>query len=151
TKVVQRLYKVNHIYGDHVAICSTHTHSAPWLEGYLPNIFGAPLPPEQQAHVERYTRELTDALEKVAFQALADRRPARLSRGQGQAGFAANRRTKGGPSDHDLPALFVSDARDQVRAILANYACHCTTLGGETNQVCGDWAGYAQEYLERDH
>jgi len=22
---------------------------------------------------------------------------------------------------------------------------------GEFNQICGDWAGYAQEFLERDH
>ena len=32
-----------------------------------------------------------------------------------------------------------------------NYACHCTTLGGEFNQICADWAGYAQEYVEREH
>ena len=152
TKVVQDLYKkVKHISPERVAICSTHTHSAPWVEGYLPNLFGAPLPAEEQAHVERYTRELTEALETVALRALEDRRPAKLSRGQGQAGFAANRRTKGGPTDHDLPALFVTDANGTLRAIFASYACHCTTLTGEFNQICGDWAGYAAEFLERDH
>src|SRR5205814_10285821 len=66
-------------------------------------------------------------------------------------GFAANRRNKGGPVAHDLPVFVVTDPKDNVRAILANYACHCTTLGGETNFICGDWAGYAQEYLERAH
>ena len=35
--------------------------------------------------------------------------------------------------------------------LVANYACHCTTLGGEFNKVCGDWAGFAQEAIERDH
>ena len=35
--------------------------------------------------------------------------------------------------------------------MVANYACHCTTLGGEFNKLCGDWAGFAQEAIERDH
>src|ERR1051325_7360504 len=147
--VVARLR--NRVRPERLAICSTHTHTGPWLEGYLPNLFGGPLPPEEQAHIERYTRELIDALEGVALHALADRKPARISRGPGQARFAANRRTKGGPADLDLPALFVTAPDGALRAIFASYACHCTTLGGEFNQVCGDWAGYAQENLEQAH
>jgi hypothetical protein len=150
-EVVKRLKKEKSIAPERVAICSTHTHSAPWVRGFAPNIFGGPVSPEEQARVERYTRELTDALEKAAVQALDDRRPARLNRGQSQAGFAANRRTKGGPADHDLPALFITDPSGNLRAIFASYACHCTTLGGDFNQICGDWAGYAAEDLERDH
>jgi hypothetical protein len=151
-EVVQRLHGKRRIINpDRVAICSTHTHSAPWLKGYLPNIFSGPIPPDQAARVERYTHELTDALETVALNALQDRRPARLNRALGQATFAANRRTKGGPADHDLPVLFVTDPDGRLRGIFASYACHCTTLGGDFNQVCGDWAGYAQEYLEREH
>lgn len=132
-----------------IAICSTHTHSAPWLKGYLPNLFGGPLPADQQARLERYTRELTDALETVALRALAERRPARMSWGQGQAGFAANRRTKGGPADHDLPVLLVTEPNGSLRAVLLSYACHCTTVTGEYNQICGDWAGYGAEFLKQ--
>ena len=149
--VVERLQKSKRINSDRVALCSSHSHTAPCLAGNLPTLFGEPIPPEHQAHIDRYTRELIDALEKVALEALKNRRPGQLSWGQGRAGFAANRRTKGGPVDHDLPLLVVTDAQDKLRAILANYACHCTTLGVETNVLCGDWAGYAQEYLERDH
>jgi hypothetical protein len=36
-------------------------------------------------------------------------------------------------------------------AVVANYACHCTTLGGDFNQIAGDWAGYAQQYIEAEH
>ncbi|MGZ5566629.1 MAG: neutral/alkaline non-lysosomal ceramidase N-terminal domain-containing protein, partial [Limisphaerales bacterium] len=39
----------------------------------------------------------------------------------------------------------------EVRALLINYACHCTTLSHEPNQICADWAGYAQEYVEKEH
>ena len=35
-------------------------------------------------------------------------------------------------------------------AIWTSYACHCTTLGGDFNQICGDWSGFAQQYLEAD-
>jgi hypothetical protein len=150
-EVLQRLQKRKAINPERLALCSSHSHTAPCLAGNLPTLFGEPLPPEHQANIERYTRELIDALEKVALNALKDRRASKLSWGEGKAGFAANRRTKGGPVDHDLPVLVVTDAKDKIRAILANYACHCTTLGGETNLICGDWAGYAQEYLQRDH
>jgi putative membrane-bound dehydrogenase-like protein len=149
-EVVARLAK-RKIDPSRIAICSSHSHTTPYLAGYLPTLFGEPLPPEHQAHVERYTRELTDKIEAVALQALKDRKPGKLAWGQTKAGFAANRRTKGGPVDHDLPVLVATDRKGNLRALLANYACHCTTLGGETNQICGDWAGYAQEYLERDH
>jgi hypothetical protein len=150
-EVVARLKRARRIVPERIAICSSHTHCGPMLKGFAPNIFGTPLPPDQQERVERYTRELTDALEAVACKALDARRPATLTRGVGQAGFAANRRTKGGPVDHDLPALFVTAPDGTLRAVFASYACHCTTLGGEFNQICGDWAGHAQEAIERAH
>jgi hypothetical protein len=150
-EVVRRLKQDKHIAPERVAICSTHTHSAPCLKGYLRNLFGGPLPANEPAHVERYTRELTEALVRVSIKALENRGPALMQRGQSQAGFAANRRTKGGPVDHDLPALLVTSPEGNLRAIFASYACHCTTLGGDFNQICGDWAGYAAEDLEHDH
>jgi neutral ceramidase len=150
-EVVARLHRQARLAPARITICSTHTHSGPWLKDYLPNLFLAPLSLEEQAHIERYTHDLTDGLTTVALQALADRQPARLSRGQGQAAFAANRRTRGGPADRDLPALFVFSPSGDLRAVFTSYACHCTTLGGEFNQVCGDWAGYAQEDFQAEH
>src|ERR1041385_3823429 len=79
-EVARRLQKKEHIDPDRVAVCSTHTHSGPWVEGFAPNIFGAPIPADEAERVKRYTRELTDALETVALQALTERRPARLTR-----------------------------------------------------------------------
>ncbi len=150
-EVVQRLGKKKHIRPERIAICSTHTHSAPWLKGYLRNLFNVELPPEQAAHVERYTSQLTDALETVALNALLNRSPAMLTLGFGHAGFAGNRRTKGGPVDQEVPILFIAGEDGTVRAVWASYACHCTTLTGEFNQVCGDWAGYAAEDFEKEH
>src|SRR5262245_29322237 len=134
---------------ERVALCSSHTHSAPMLTNVGPTLFGTPIPPEHQKNIDRYTKELADALAKVAQAALDDRKPAKIAWAKGKAAFAANRRTAGGPVDHDLPVLRVADADGKLRALLVNYACHCTTLGGEWNKLHGDWAGCAQELLER--
>ncbi len=62
-------------------------------------------------HIDQYTRELTDKLEQVSLAALKDLKPAKLSWGVGQAELAINRRTKGGPVDHELPVLVVGAIR----------------------------------------
>ena len=150
-EVVKRLGKEAKLLPARIALCVSHTHSAPCLTGAAANLFGMDLPAADQEHIERYTRELIEQTVRVARAALRDRRPARVAWGQDQAVFAANRRTAGGPVDHDLPFLVVTEPGGKLRAIFANYACHCTTLGGDFKQICGDWAGYAQEYLEADH
>lgn len=150
-EVVARLRRKAHLDPARIAICVTHTHCAPCLTGAAPNLFGMDIPPADQAHIDLYTRELVDMVEKVSLAALKNRKPASLAWAVDRAGFAANRRTPGGPVDDDLPFLIVTDPNGKLRAILASYACHCTTLGGDFKEFCGDWAGYAQEYLERDH
>jgi hypothetical protein len=54
-----------------------------------------------------------------------------------------------GPVDHDVPVLRVEGADGKLRAILFGYACHNTTLS--FYRWCGDYAGYAQQYLEEAH
>lgn len=131
------------------AVCSSHTHCAPMLAGVLPNLFSTDIPAEHQANIDRYTRELTDQLERVVLAALADLRPAQLAWGVGHVGFAHNRRQYNfRPEDHSLPVLRVQGGDGQVRALLTSYACHCTTIS--SNFVHGDWAGVAQAQLERD-
>src|SRR5262249_32676150 len=88
-------------------------------------------------------------LEEGALAALKDRAPAGLGGGIGSVGFARNRRTAGGPVDHDLPVLVVKDLQGKIRAIYVSYACHCVTLS--SNKISGDWAGFAQELIQRRH
>ncbi|MGE3822442.1 MAG: neutral/alkaline non-lysosomal ceramidase N-terminal domain-containing protein, partial [Isosphaeraceae bacterium] len=150
-EVAGRLHKAVGLERARFVVASSHTHSAPCLTGVAPNIFGKRLSESEQAHIDRYTRELTDAIERASLDALKARKPGRLSWAQGSVGFAANRRPQGGPVDHALPVLRVTDERGAVRAILVNYACHCTTLKPEDNACSGDWAGHAQEAIEKDH
>lgn len=147
--LADRLAKKMGLKPERLAICATHTHTAPMLAGNLFTLFGVPIPPEHQARIDRYTAELTDKLEQVVLAAQKDIQPSQLFYALGQARFAANRRNKGGPVDHDLPLLVVKSLHGKIRALFVNYACHCTTLS--FNRITGDWAGFTAELIEADH
>jgi hypothetical protein len=148
---------------ERIAVCATHQHTGPAIAGTIPFMFSRDLPAEENARIERYAAKLQEKLIEVALAALADRRPARLAWAQGTAEFAVNRRllvdgkhtgykaTPGGPVDHALPVLRAVDAQGAVRAVLVNYACHCTTLKGGDNYVHPDWAGEAAKRIEGRH
>lgn len=147
--VAARLQKKTGLKPGRLAIMATHTHTAPMLTGVAPTLFSLPIPAEHQKRIDRYTAQLTDWLEKAALEASKDLRPGKLDWGIGTVGFAKNRRTKGGPIDHDLPLLVARTEDGKIRAIFVNYACHCVTLSN--NKISGDWAGYAQMHLQKDH
>ena len=148
-EVARRLHAKRQIKNERLALCATHTHTAPSLSGILPTMFGAPVPGDQQERIDRYTRELTDRVEQAALAALNDLRASRLSFGIGKARFAINRRTRGGPVDHDMPVIIVTGSDGGLRGIYLNYACHCVVLSDYN--VSGDWAGYAAEEIEKTH
>lgn len=162
-EVATRLKTAVKLPRERFVVSATHTHTGPALSKSIPTIFGGPLPADQQGRVDRYTRELTDAIEKAALQALGARSPGRLSWAEGTLAFAANRRVlkdgvwagfginPNGTADRRMPAIRVTDLDGKLRAVLIGYACHCTTLGGDFNKICGDWAGYACEAIEREH
>jgi hypothetical protein len=134
---------------ERVTITASHSHTAPMLRGVAPTLFGMEIPAEHQDRIDRYTREFTDRLVEVARAALREARPARVEWGRGVVGFAKNRRSQGGPVDHDLPVLVVREPENgKVRAVWFAYACHCVTLSD--NKLSGDWAGFAQSEIERD-
>lgn len=146
SEIARRLKEKVGLKRERLAITATHTHTAPMLKNVCPTLFGVPIPAEHQASIDRYTAEFIDALENVAVSAFKDIRPSRLSWGTGSANLAANRRTKGGPVDHDLPVLAVHDSDGKLRAVYFSYACHCVTLSD--NKISGDWAGFAQHRVQ---
>lgn len=145
-ELAKRLEKKAGLKRERLAVTATHTHTGPMLTGANPTLFGAAIPKEHLANMDKYTPVFINKLEEVALAALKDLKPAKLEWGVGTVGFAMNRRTKGGPIDHDLPVLFVRDDKGKVRAVYLNYACHCVTLSH--NKLGGDWAGYAAASVE---
>ena len=146
-----------------VAVTATHTHAGPALADTIPFMFSRDLPEEERDRITRHTRVFREKLVAVAAAAIAARRPARLAWAEGRVDFAAHRRTvvdgkwkgfgivPGGPVDHALPVLRVTDAAGTVRGVLLGYACHCTTLAGSDNFVHPDWAGDAAARIEAAH
>lgn len=139
---------------------SSHTHTGPVIWPNLITMYD--LTPEQLDAIKRYGRRLTDELVNVTGAALSKLAPARLSFGQGTAGFAINRRQPSpggvkiglnpqGPVDHSVPVLKVVAADGSLIATLFGYACHNTTLTGEHYKVSGDYAGFAQAEVEKAH
>jgi putative membrane-bound dehydrogenase-like protein len=145
---------------EQIVFCSTHTHAAPDLVSELSNIFARELSADEVAAGKRYQQQLREGILEAVAAALADLSPARLAYGVGQATFAANRRVlsdgrwtgfgvqSDGPVDHAVPVLRIVDPNHKLRGVVFNYACHCTTLGGDHYRINGDWAGYAAADLE---
>jgi hypothetical protein len=107
-----------------------------------------------------YFNQLTQTLVRIAGDALQRLQPATLSYSVARASVAMNRRTPSdtgfrnhpnprGPVDHSVPVLSVRNPAGKLQAIVFGYACHNTTMG--FRRWLGDYAGYAQEYLEADH
>lgn len=129
--------------------CS-HTHCGPALDDMLSHMLDMQESDWQQ--VRAYQKWLNARMTDVISAAIADLKPARLSTGSGTTTFAANRRAPRGqgPYDHQVPVLRIESLDGKVlRGLVFGYACHNTTLS--FYQWCGDYAGFAQLYLEDRH
>src|SRR5205807_543359 len=56
-----------------------------------------------------------------------------------------------GLADRSVPVLRIDDPDGKMRALLFGAATHNTTLGGDNYQLCGDYAGFAQSFLQEKY
>ena len=156
--VVERVGQKTGLKPEQILLAPSHTHTGPVIS--LGGESGYTMPEEQQKIVHQYTEKLVGQLAEIAAAALADRKPARLAWGWGVAHFPMNRReftAKGvilgvnpsGYVDRRVPVLRVDDPEGRLRAVLFGCACHCTTLTGQHYVLSGDYAGFAQEHIEK--
>jgi hypothetical protein len=142
---------------ERVLFACSHSHSSPVIAGALATMYG--LEGAEAEAVARYAPFFLEQSFRAAQAAMQGLAPARLSFGQGEAFFARNRRqftAKGvilginpeGLTDRTVPVLRIDRPDGSVSAIVFGYACHCTTAGA-AYEVSSDWAGYAQEAVER--
>ena len=161
-RVFDRLAKEKGIDRSRVMFTFSHNHCGPRLGDDLVDYY--PVEAAQVALVEEYTTRMVDLTVEAVGRALADLKPAKLATGTGSTTFAVNRRNNKeaevpailargealkGPVDHAVPVLAVSRPDGRLAAVLFGYACHPTTLS--FTKVCGDYPGFAQEMVEKNH
>jgi hypothetical protein len=153
----------NKSYGlrrEQILFNSSHTHTGPVVKSSLAGAYE--MDAAQSALVDEYTQQLKGKLIKLIGEAIKDLSPAKLSFGRGNAPFAMNRRqfnpnavvigvNPEGAVDREVPVLSVESTDGKLRGVVFGYACHNTTLTGEFYQFSGDYAGFAQEAVERAH
>ncbi len=146
---------------DQILLCASHTHCGPVLRDALYDIY--PLDQTQRDLIEKYTTQLESQMIDVAGAAIANLEPVRITAGQGTTAFAVNRRNNPepkvsdlietgelkGPVDHSVPVLAVYSPDGKLKSVLFGYACHNTTL--QLSEWSGDYAGFAQIALEKNH
>ncbi len=145
-----------------IMLTCTHSHCTPVLAGALLDVY--PLDDNQLAMITEYSAGLQKTIVHVIGEAFSEMAPGEISAGQSSAMFACNRRNNReadviaaraagkdpkGPSDRRVPVLAVRSADGELQAVLFGYACHCTTLANY--DWSGDYAGYAQVAVEREH
>jgi hypothetical protein len=145
---------------DQILLNHSHTHTGP-SQASSPDA-ESHLAPEQVRQLYAYTEWLKERTVETVVAALADLRPAALAHGTGVAPFVMNRReptaqgiilghNPRGPADRSVPVLRVSAPDGHLLAVVFGAACHATTIPPADNRVCGDFAGYAQIWLEETH
>lgn len=161
-KIASRVQKRYGLSRDQLLLNSSHTHTGPVIGTMLSVAYQGTkgINAEQWEAVKVYTGYLEDQIVRVVGDALQKLQPATLSLGHGEADFAVNRRVKtatgyvggvnkDGPVDHDVPILVVRNQQGKVLGIVFGYACHNTTIGANYYKFSSDYAGFAQQWLEK--
>jgi putative membrane-bound dehydrogenase-like protein len=142
-------------------ISVSHAHTAPHVANGLFNLYSTPLSDEETAAIGRYTDFSFEGIQAAVSMAMSNMKPATLSFGDGTATFAKNRRGIRGtvrpgvteadlaPVDHRVRILQATDSQGKLLGLSYIYACHCTSISPDINQVSGDWAGMSASRLEQ--
>ncbi|NOY43128.1 MAG: hypothetical protein GXP26_15015 [Planctomycetes bacterium] len=162
--VCERVMKKTGLSRAQIMLNASHNHTGP-LMSLKPdrqgNVAYFAFNEEESQRVVDYTKGLQEKIYQLMLAALNDLQPADLSWGTDRVSFVMNRRIKtkdgvirmgpnpDGPADSVVPVLKVAAANGEIRALLFGCACHNTGLTGDHNVITGDYAGYAQEILER--
>ena len=125
-QVSEQAWKEFGLPRDRLSLNFSHTHSGPVTGEVL-----RPAYPMNETHmrtVHKYTSWVLDEIVTVIGKSIEDLSPAKLSFGQGLAGFAVNRRRSQigkrhlpGPVDHDVPVLAIREVSGALRALVFGY------------------------------
>ncbi|MFP6703151.1 MAG: neutral/alkaline non-lysosomal ceramidase N-terminal domain-containing protein [Planctomycetaceae bacterium] len=161
-RVFEQVKKKHGLHRHQIMFTFSHNHCGPRLGEDLIDYYQ--VEEAQEELVRKYTDRMVIVSVDLIGRALADLKPATLHTGLGRATFAVNRRNNReadvpallaagkslvGPVDHSVPVMTVTGKNESLRAVLFGYACHPTTLS--FTKWCGDYPGYAQVEIEKNH
>jgi neutral ceramidase len=160
--IADRIARRTGLKREQILLSSSHCHSGPLL--LAPERASPPegVPAADVKRTVAYTRRLQEKVVDVAVRALSDMQPGSLSWGGGSVHFPMNRRqwtpngvvlgaNPRGFADRSVPVLRVDGADGKPRAVLFGAGVHNTTLTGDSYDLCGDYAGFAQGWVQEKH
>ncbi len=131
---------------DNIILTATHTHSAQgaMIKDFPFRFVSGRFMPEV---LESTARGIVQAM----HEAMESRRRAAIGHGEvRQQVLSANRRYPGGPIDEQIGVILVVDADGSPIAVLANFAAHPTSVGGDDfYSYSADYVGFYYDELER--
>jgi hypothetical protein len=147
---------------ENLLLNASHTHTGPQIYRSLDLPDETALENARTRDAWEFTSGLEETVVRITGEALAAMEPARLTWNEARCGFSMNRRRNydlpedhpnakrgpnpAGPVDQAVPALRVEAEDGRPLGVLFGYACHTTCLAGY--EWSGDYAGFAQAYLE---
>ncbi|MFC1453701.1 neutral/alkaline non-lysosomal ceramidase N-terminal domain-containing protein [Verrucomicrobiota bacterium] len=161
-RLITRLTEQTGLPPERIVVNLSHTHSGPMIGEEDPRRF--PVPPEMKKKIADYTDWLIERIADSTTAALTDLRPAKVSWGRGKAGFVRNRRkydaegrysgmgpNPDGFSDPRVTVLRIDEPDGTLRGLVCSLACHAVTLGPTNLMLCGDYPGFAKQFLAERH
>jgi len=154
-RICERIKASTGMAREDILLNGSHTHSGPLVAGSALIAASSDMRPR----IEAYISKLEDNVVAIAERALGEMGPASLAWGTGVAKFVMNRReftprgvilgaNPRGIADRSVPVLRVTSTAGDLKAVVFGAASHCTTLTGGNMLISGDYAGYAQAFLQ---
>lgn len=158
-RIFQRVMERTSLTRHQLLVNSSHTHTGPAIADS--DVAAYSLDNGDAAALRAYRQTLEDRIVTVVEEALSRMEPAELSFGTGVVPFVMNRReftrdrgialgvNPRGIADRTMPLLKIAAPDGTLRAVVFGAATHNTTLTGNEYRITGDYAGFAQEYVQK--
>ena len=136
-----------------ILLSPVHNHGGPSTRVYTDNA---------DENLIAYNNELKDKLVAITKEAAANLQPSLIGSGKGTCRMNMNRRALNpsgkvwlginpdGPCDHEVGVIRIDNTAGQPYALLVNWPCHATVMGGGNYMITGDWPGATRRYIERE-
>jgi neutral ceramidase len=146
SSVRRRVNELTGIPPEAVLINAAHNHTAPILEDRRAAFAGT-----VSAGFDAYARLLIDDLAGAVFAAYRRLMPARIGIGRaGLPGWTTNRVWPDRPTDDRVSVLRVDTAVGRPLAVAVAFACHGTSVGGQTLEWGADFAAALRSTVEKE-